>query len=275
MPETMIYSTIRFGKQKKPKSSQSHPTGSSVLQEDAQVTYAALRVTEASEENINPQSPRTERQRKAQRSQSSLWFYAALFLLILCLLLLTLPIILGVLYHLCLNDHQVNQTRSDLEDTMEKLQKRGILRGRYEYCPEGWRPGKGKCYFVSTEIKNWSSSLADCGTRGAQLAFIKQPQDLETINISAPDYYWIALRWKDNKWFWLNGAKSRKPTGVSSSPCEAVATNALQPRDCDDELRWICEKPALELQVEQDYNLTVIMINGVKLVNVTKVKVQT
>ncbi|XP_030047665.1 killer cell lectin-like receptor subfamily B member 1C [Microcaecilia unicolor] len=272
MAETVTYSDTRFGKRKKLKPSQTRSPGKS-LQEDRQVTYAAVRVQEVSEEKVNLESAKTETRQKAQQC-TSFWFCAAVFLLILDLLLLTLSITLGVLYHKCQKDTvALTQARSGLQDTLEKLQKWKILRERNEYCPEDWRPWKGKCYFVSKEASNWSSSASDCSSRGSHVARLKNPKDLESIYISSPDYYWVALSMTEMDWIWPNGTKSRNPKADSSSVCVAVALNAMYPADCEEQLRWICEKSAVVLQLEQDYNLTVISVDGIKYTEFTKERV--
>nr|XP_033814283.1 natural killer cells antigen CD94-like [Geotrypetes seraphini] len=273
MSETVTYSDIRFGKRKKLKSSQPRSPGSSVLQEDRQITYAAIRVQEASEEKINLESPRTETRQKAQQPLSFSWFCAAVFLLILDLLLLTLSMTLGVLYYKCQNDAQetLAQTRLDLQDAQKKLQKWELLRGRTECCLEEWRLWKGKCFFVSKEAKNWSSSQRACGSLSSQLASLENPTDLKSINISSPDSHWVNMRRTEEKWIWANDTKSRNPKADLSSNCVVLARNAKYPVNCDEQHRWICEKSAVELHFEQDYNLIMVTINGIKYTEVTKV----
>ncbi|XP_029441643.1 killer cell lectin-like receptor subfamily B member 1B allele C [Rhinatrema bivittatum] len=218
------------------------------------------------------------RSKKAQRCKS-FWTNAEVFLLILFFLQMTLSLILRIFHHRCLNDAQVtpNQTESELKDTVEKLQRWEVLRGRSEYCPEEWRPWRGKCYFVSSEMKNQSSSLQDCASRGAHLALLlSSPADLSFRTFSTIDAYWVGLIYMDKRWMWLNGAECGSPVHVrDNSPCAVLGVGGLRDWNCDYPNPWICEKPAVQLQIDQDQKLPVISINGVKLANVTNVKLQT
>ncbi|XP_030047668.1 NKG2-A/NKG2-B type II integral membrane protein-like [Microcaecilia unicolor] len=180
MAETVTYSELRFGKGKRPKSSKSHSKGSSVLQRNEKVTNAAIRLHEVSKENVNPESAMTTTRQKAllQQCESHHWFYISLFLLILCLLFLIMAVTMGSLYLKCLNEAS-NQRGLNLSDKLEKLQPGEINRGQeYEFCPEEWRPWKGKCYFVSEEKKDWNASMRDCVSRDSHLALLKNSTDL-------------------------------------------------------------------------------------------------
>ncbi|XP_029442557.1 killer cell lectin-like receptor subfamily B member 1B allele C [Rhinatrema bivittatum] len=277
MPETQTYSDKRLGEGtwRNPKPSPPRSTGSSAQQEDEKISYCNIRNPEAVEK-ISPESPRMGRNQKAGRYKSFYWNKTEVILFPLCLLLMIL--IIRILYYTWLNDTEVAlaQSRSELKHMVEKLQGWEAVRGLYEYCPEGWRPWRGKCYFVSSEVKNQSSSLQDCTFRGAHLALLENPRDLGSMTSSVKGTYWVGLTYIDKRWMWLNGTESRSPVHVrDNSPCAVLTFNGLFDWNCDYPNPWICEKPAVQLQIDQDQNLPVILINGVKLANVTNVKLQT
>ncbi|XP_030047667.1 killer cell lectin-like receptor subfamily B member 1 [Microcaecilia unicolor] len=206
---------------------------------------------------MNPESAMTTTRQKAllQRCQSYHWFFILLFLLILCLLFLVKSVTLGYLYHKCLNEAS-NQTGLNLPDKLEKLQPGEINRGQeFEFCPEEWRPWKGKCYFVSEEKKGWSSSMVDCVFRGSHLAVVKNSTDLVQRFIglfsyfkgfiSTKDRYWIGLNYVNNTWMWQDGTKSRSPEVRYNSTCAVLSGERLFDWNCDYRNHWICEKPAV------------------------------
>ncbi|XP_030047666.1 C-type lectin domain family 4 member M-like [Microcaecilia unicolor] len=231
MAEVVTYSDIRFDKRKKLKPSQPRSSGSSVMKEDGPITFAAVRVQEESEENVNPESTKTEIRQKDLMCLTNEDF-----------------------------DLTLNQTQS--QDALEELKKLEVLRDRYEYCLENWKPWKGMCYFVSNESKNWSSSYLDCKDKASQLALLKNSRDLESINISRPDYYWVGLWSSEGNWIWPDGTKSRNPTADSSPSCVVISTNAVHPTTCKEEHRWICQKSTVKLRLKEDYNFIVVSIDG-------------
>ncbi|MBN3300965.1 CLC4F protein, partial [Amia calva] len=81
-------------------------------------------------------------------------------------------------------------------------------------CPVDWEINGGKCYFFSTDEKNWDESRDDCVRRGGHLAIIgtEEEQIFITIRMNGckdvgEKKYWIGLtdaaaegvwRWVDN-----------------------------------------------------------------------------
>nr|XP_033785140.1 natural killer cells antigen CD94-like [Geotrypetes seraphini] len=232
-----------------------------------------MRAPEPREEENSSTFPRPKETQQAfpQRCQSYPWFYASLSLSILCLLLLIVSITLGALYHTCLNNAELslNQTRPDL------LQKWEALRGQeYKFCPEEWRPWKGKCYFVSKETKNWNSSQQNCVSREAHLAMLKEPTDREFLPIG--NKYWVGVNYLNDRWVWLDGMESRFPVmSYYNDPCGILISRHLFTWSCSNRIHWICEKPIVQLRFHQDPNLPGISVNGVKHIHIANEKVET
>ncbi|KAJ8358468.1 hypothetical protein AAFF_G00437040 [Aldrovandia affinis] len=44
-------------------------------------------------------------------------------------------------------------------------------------CPEGWDQRNSKCYYFSTEYKNWNDSRSDCLKQGADLVIIESKEE--------------------------------------------------------------------------------------------------
>ncbi|XP_010178772.1 PREDICTED: C-type lectin domain family 2 member L-like, partial [Mesitornis unicolor] len=75
-----------------------------------------------------------------------------------------------------------------------------------EPCPDDWLYYKKKCYYQSEAMADWNSSQESCSNYGASLAVIDNLQELNFImhRIRITDF-WIGLRRKGNKFFWVNG----------------------------------------------------------------------
>nr|XP_033816991.1 killer cell lectin-like receptor subfamily F member 2 [Geotrypetes seraphini] len=168
-----------------------------------------------------------------------------------------------------------NQIGVNLPDKLGRQQTGEIYRGQaLEFCPEEWRPWKGKCYFVSKEKKDWISSLRDCVSRDSHLALLKNTTDLGFISNSTKEQYWIGLNFTNNTWIWLDGTKSRAPEIRHNSSCAVISANRLLDWNCDYTNRWICEKVAVQLHFDPEHNLPVTMTNGRKHTVIINDKVQ-
>ncbi|XP_075364863.1 uncharacterized protein LOC142412860 isoform X3 [Mycteria americana] len=75
-----------------------------------------------------------------------------------------------------------------------------------EPCPDDWLYYKKKCYYHSRAMADWNSSQEFCSAYGASLAVVDSHQELDFImyRIRITDF-WIGLRRKGNKFFWVNG----------------------------------------------------------------------
>ncbi|XP_033980680.1 CD209 antigen-like protein E isoform X2 [Trematomus bernacchii] len=174
---------------------------------------------------------------------------AALTLGLLCLLLLVGVIVLSTL-------HISMQTKiEELQTSVDKLKN--------SYCSDtnnqtGWRRLGCRCYFKSTEVKNWTESRRDCLERGAELVIIgsKEEQDF-TSELSKAETSWIGLRAVTNKkrwvdeWKWVDGLHptfSAWKSGLDIKPLHGALSTAYVDLDGtwtqtnNGSKRWICEK---------------------------------
>ncbi|KAL3043382.1 hypothetical protein OYC64_003279 [Pagothenia borchgrevinki] len=175
---------------------------------------------------------------------------AALTLGLLCLLLLVGVIVLSTL-------HISMQTSiEELQTSVDKLKN--------SYCSDtnnqtGWRRLGCRCYFKSTEVKNWTESRRDCLDRGAELLIIgsREEQDL-TSELSKAETSWIGLRAVTNKnrwvdeWKWVDDSQptfSAWQSGLDIKPLHGALSTAYVDLDGtwiqtnNGSKRWICEKP--------------------------------
>ncbi|XP_030047709.1 C-type lectin domain family 2 member E isoform X2 [Microcaecilia unicolor] len=203
--------------------------------------------------------------RTAIQRRSSIFTCAIILLVILCIFLLILSVTLGVLY-----------AELSEKDTLSEESNGCSLHNEgpwYEYCPEGWRPWKGKCYFASNETKNWIDSMYDCINRDSHLAMLKNLTDLfqMLMNSSQNNNWWIGIKKMGNTWLWLDGTQIRSSVrDFSGWTCAEVTPAGLSPQQCGIQHRWICEKPIIKLQFELDCNAPAVSVNGVKQVGLPK-----
>ncbi|KAJ8404959.1 hypothetical protein AAFF_G00328800 [Aldrovandia affinis] len=75
-------------------------------------------------------------------------------------------------------------------------------------CPEGWEQSNSKCYYFSTEVKNWNDSRSDCLKQGADLVIIESKEEQEFISkFTSDNLYWIGLSDSETEgtWLWVDG----------------------------------------------------------------------
>ncbi|TKS69344.1 C-type lectin domain family 4 member C [Collichthys lucidus] len=120
---------------------------------------------------------RTDAVAREETETWSLLKVAAVCLALLCFLLLTTVIGVGVLY-----DRDFNQLSRDLSNqTAEKdqlLVRYQNLTKKIGTCPDGWTQFGCSCYFLSTTTNTWSSSRQACVTQGADLVIIDSKREM-------------------------------------------------------------------------------------------------
>ncbi|KAJ8367590.1 hypothetical protein AAFF_G00314790 [Aldrovandia affinis] len=168
---------------------------------------------------------------------------------LLCALLLTATIVLGVLYTsvsqnysmtyveelgansstlnkgLLQRDYnslitQKNQLQRDFDAVVVKfpfLDKYCTLRSQKRVCrpcPEGWEQRNSKCYYFSTVRKSWMDSRRDCLKQGADLVIIESKEEQEFISKHTREGsgYWIGLGDSETEgtWLWVDGTPLQK-----------------------------------------------------------------
>ncbi|XP_068570216.1 C-type lectin domain family 4 member M-like [Cebidichthys violaceus] len=94
-----------------------------------------------------------------------------------------------------------------VKDELEK--KINKVRGRP--CRRGWKRFDISCYFVSTEMKNWASSRADCIADGADLVIIDSRDEQVFVNGLLPlgqeEEFWFGMTDSvtEGTWMWVDG----------------------------------------------------------------------
>ncbi|XP_064276877.1 killer cell lectin-like receptor subfamily F member 1 isoform X1 [Passer domesticus] len=230
------------------------------------ITYAELHVKPQPQENS-----RAETSAPGCRHRFSAWFYVALVLAVLVLILLGVVAIQAKLFlkgragkSKSLPHYGLNSTSNDissertvsaalLKQLMEELCEDG--QGTCELCPPGWQLHRGRCYFFSEEARSWEDSQKNCLARKSQLLVIEDDVEMEFIDNKDKDtkYIWIGLDTKDMEKAWSSvedhRVKEKSRTALKSIEADKNCAvyrrkNVIQADNCQTLKEWICKKNA-------------------------------
>ncbi|XP_038011536.1 killer cell lectin-like receptor subfamily F member 1 isoform X5 [Motacilla alba alba] len=206
------------------------------------------------------------------RHRCSAWFYVALVLAILVLILLGVVAIQAKQFLKgragksgSLSLYGLNSTSSDissertvsaalLKQLMEELCEDG-QGTTCELCPPGWQLHRGRCYFFSEEARSWEDSQKNCLARKSQLLVIEDEIEMEFIDNKDKDtkYIWIGLGTKDMEKTWSSvedhRVKEKSRTALKSIEADKNCAvyrrkNLIQADNCQTLKEWICKKNA-------------------------------
>ncbi|XP_066566128.1 C-type lectin domain family 4 member F [Amia ocellicauda] len=159
-------------------------------------------------------------------------------------------------------NRQLSDARTDLQRQLSDLRTRDC-----KPCPEGWETSDGKCYFFSTDEKNWDESRDDCVRRGGHLAIIRTRQEQTFIKTQINGFmnvgknkYWIGLtdaaaegvwRWVDNTplgkfRIWAqNEPDDWRGENTSGEDCVTIEHEQWYDASCEHLLKRVCETRAV------------------------------
>ncbi|XP_069058030.1 killer cell lectin-like receptor subfamily F member 1 isoform X2 [Pleurodeles waltl] len=122
-------------------------------------------------------------------------------------------------------------------------------------CPYNWMVFREGCYFISEELKSWTSSEEYCVSRQSHLLLIDDEEEMNFIEAkgTSKSFFWIGLQINGSRpeWTWLNGStlqKDRIPTNIGEavSSCASYNKKKMYSVKCNDTHKWICEKKAIQ-----------------------------
>ncbi|KAM9388172.1 killer cell lectin-like receptor subfamily F member 1 [Phaethornis superciliosus] len=195
------------------------------------------------------------------------WFYVALILGVLVLILLGAVAILAKQFFKGrteesegLSQHDINSTSDHIssEKAVLVLQLKWLMeelcedgqRAKCELCPPGWQLHRGRCYYFSEEAVSWDDSQKKCLARKSQLLVIEDEIEMEFIDNKEKDtkYIWIGLKMQDMKTQWSSvedpGVKEKSSLETDKNCAVYRRKNVIQEDDCQTLKKWICKKNA-------------------------------
>ncbi|XP_062346939.1 killer cell lectin-like receptor subfamily F member 1 [Cinclus cinclus] len=230
------------------------------------ITYAELHVKPQPQGNS-----RAETSAPGCRHRCSAWFYVALVLAVLMLILLGIVAIQAkqVLRGRAgksesLPQYGLNSSSSDIssEKTVPPVLLKWLMdelcedgQGTTcELCPPGWQLHRGRCYFFSEETRSWEDSQKNCLARKSQLLVIEDEVEMEFIDNKDKDtkYIWIGLDTEDMEKTWSSVEDHRvkeKRTALKTIEADKNCAvyrwkNVIQADNCQTLKKWICKKNA-------------------------------
>lgn len=112
-----------------------------------------------------------------------------------------------------------------------------------EHCPSEWIGYKKKCYFISEEEKNWTSSRTFCAKNESFLAVFENPEEMHSLAKRLRiDESWIGLRKKGESFYWENGIALEADMFQiqNRSECAYLSAFTIFTSACSLPRRWIC-----------------------------------
>lgn len=113
-------------------------------------------------------------------------------------------------------------------------------------CSDDWIGYQRKCYFISSEKRNWTTAHNECYKHGATLAYIDSEKDMMFLKrYVGRTKHWIGLKNEGNQtWRWSNGREFDNWFNLSGSAnCAFLNNTGISSTECENRLHWICNKP--------------------------------
>ncbi|XP_030635192.1 perlucin-like protein [Chanos chanos] len=108
----------------------------------------------------------------------------------------------------CLN-HKRNVNLTPVQDPPKEKTLEKELED-VKNCATGWKYHSGKCYYLSSDEKNWTESRDSCVSMGGHLVIINSAEEQSFLKQAMPtqgwEEYWIGLTDSVNEtdWRWLD-----------------------------------------------------------------------
>ncbi|XP_038615577.1 C-type lectin domain family 2 member B-like [Tachyglossus aculeatus] len=111
-------------------------------------------------------------------------------------------------------------------------------------CSGDWELVEAKCFFLSSETRDWDTTKEICGEHQGTLAVVSKGQ-LEILKkrVGSSDY-WIGLRKKVNQdWQWDDNTPFKNEFEIKGAgDCAYLDSSNVNSAGCSQPRRWICSR---------------------------------
>ncbi|NWI87194.1 CLC2E protein, partial [Pitta sordida] len=107
-----------------------------------------------------------------------------------------------------------------------------------------WPGFQGKCYSVSKDEANWTTSLESCRALGASLAILRTWDEVHfALRYKDEVNHWIGLEQRDNGWWWIDGTAFDHGSEVrGGGSCGYLNHGKMSSSLCHTK-NWVCSRP--------------------------------
>ncbi|XP_055990678.1 C-type lectin domain family 4 member A-like [Sorex fumeus] len=187
-------------------------SSASLLNMTTEITYAEVRFKNGAQSSDTPSQAPAATKEETSPTQSNTGCLKLLLAVLLILLLLTISFLIASIiffqkYSNLVQEEKFTQelTHTELDCKKEKL----TLNGKsWSCCPKNWKSFDSSCYFISSEIRNWTDSEKHCAEMRAHLLVVdsKEEQDFIIKKLKMNQHYYLGLSDLKNEhvWEWVN-----------------------------------------------------------------------
>uniref|UniRef100_A0A669QT68 C-type lectin domain-containing protein n=1 Tax=Phasianus colchicus TaxID=9054 RepID=A0A669QT68_PHACC len=103
-----------------------------------------------------------------------------------------------------------------------------------------------RCFYFVEDAADWDGGQRFCLSRGAQLATVETPQELEfVLRYGSSVHYWIGLRREGwGPWMWPNGSDFNNAFSIAGSGrCAHTDGGGIGSSECSQPKRSVCSRP--------------------------------
>ncbi|XP_040834915.1 NKG2-A/NKG2-B type II integral membrane protein-like [Ochotona curzoniae] len=229
--ERVVYAELNVSKGSKQQQKRPQASESSTSATEEGIIYLDLNLSGASREN-----PGNGKGRHCKDSASSPEKLISKILGIICFVL-SIMIALTATGAIPSTETQEQNHSSHIRRTQKA--------NHCHLCPKEWFSYSNHCYYLSTEKKTWSESVAACASKNSSLLYIDSEEEMKFLNLHSV-WSWIGVSRKSSRdsWMTTNGSTFKlqiSESSYSAHNCVMFYQNGLASSKCGSLAPYSCK----------------------------------